>query len=221
MPWKLVFVPPSDTQSQIGGGAWLENIENWPKIPGSENKMLPLLTLRQEDFFPDRECLLGMAITVFISSRTDTKGFSASVARKMCVSDNQSRDSVLRGGHSAVLLHRVGQKELTPDIETPYIKKNGVKLLPFSKTEETDDLEDEINGIECSKKAGRPSWIQDEIYMDPKHYFFLQITEEDITSISLRHEGVFRGGIGYLFLKNGLNKLGDNAIAGEFFIQFS
>jgi len=84
-----------------------------------------------------------------------------------------------------------------------------------------EELEDLDCGVGISKILGRPAWLQDPLYESPRYYFLAQLTDSDIAKISPRHEGIFGGGIGYIFADNRAKKMNEGDLGGYFFVQFT
>lgn len=51
--------------------------------------------------------------------------------------------------------------------------------------------------------------------------FLAQLADADIAKVSPRHEGIFGGGIGYVFADNRAKKMKNADVGGYFFIQFT
>ena len=91
----------------------------------------------------------------------------------------------------------------------------------YTDQEETEEFEDDINGVYLSKVYGRPSWLQDEIFYIGKYRFAIQITEADLVRKNKDFEGIFDDGSLYVYLSKALRIMKDGDICGEAFIQFT
>lgn len=197
--------------SQIGGGAFVPEDFSWP-LDVLGNPMLPLLTIRQ-DLFLIPTLPNDLCVTVFICYGPQTNTINAF---RECAKNDEAQSPV----GIKVILHTDSMVEkFLPNKE--HYPKFYMKTRKFSDVEQKEDLEDEINGIYISKIFGRPSWVQDEIYLGPKYSFDIQITENDLVKLNGKYDGIFNDGSIYIYLLKSLRKLNPNAIAGEGFIQFT
>ncbi len=96
-----------------------------------------------------------------------------------------------------------------------------VPFIPLTPDQMQEELEDLDSGAGISKVLGRPAWLQDPLYESPRYYFLAQLTETDITKISPGHEGLFGGGIGYIFADNRAKKMKEGDLGGYFLTQFT
>lgn len=63
---QIILSEQDHNLGQIGGGAWLADLELWPKDPQTGQLMLPVITMTST--FLDVPFLSsGMALTVFVS----------------------------------------------------------------------------------------------------------------------------------------------------------
>lgn len=204
---------------QIGGGAWLNTIEQWPTDPDTGDLMLPVMMLTENalniQYLPE-----GMALTVFVSIQRSKDSFKRSSLRNITINQKSEFD-VLKKGYSKVLLHKRSSEEIFPETAKDLINKKYIDLQEFDDSDDAEEAEDDINGASISKVLGRPHWLQDLIPETPRYYFLAQITDYDIRTISPQHEGIFGNGMGYIFADNRAKKLDDGADGGYFFIQFT
>lgn len=216
---RIIFSDQNHSLGQIGGGAWLNDLSLWPKDPKTGKPMLPVVMLTSKflsvPFIPE-----GMAITVFVSVERSDGIFKRSSLREFTVHQQSEMDK-LKLGYSKVLLHSLASQELfTETLDIPITRKY-ITQQAFSAEEIAEELDDETSGAGLSKVLGRPCWLQDPLYENPRYYFLAQILDSDIGKISPQHEGLFAAGIGYVFADNRAKKLSEGADAGYFFIQFT
>lgn len=181
--------------------------------------MLPVIMMTSEflnvPFIPS-----GMAITVFISAERNDETYKRSSIRKLAV-HQQSDMEKSRFGHSKVLLHTLAPMELTPpDLFDP-IPRTYFTLQPLTDDQMKEELDDPESGVSISKVLGRPCWLQDPLYESPRYYFLAQLTDAAIAQISAHHEGLFGGGIGYVFADNRAKKMTEGDEVGYFVLQFT
>ncbi|MDV7696438.1 hypothetical protein N6B72_05840 [Chryseobacterium soli] len=216
---QIIFSEQNQNLGQIGGGAWLTDPALWPKDPKTGKLMMPLMTMTSSflsiPFIPS-----GMALTVFISVEKESNIYKHSSTRQFTVHQQSEMDK-LSLGYSKVLLHTLAEIELTPATLEDPIPKTYIAQQPLTSEQMEEELNDPDSGIGISKVLGRPCWLQDPLYESPRYYFITQLLDSDITKISPRHEGLFGGGIGYIFADNRAKKLQKGNEAGYFLVQFS
>ncbi|WP_313301879.1 hypothetical protein [Diaphorobacter sp.] len=213
----IEYCPDSSGNSsgQLGGGAYLAELNQWPRN-GYNVTMTPFLTIRASlfptSYLPQKSC-----ITVFLPYSIDR--YTIKDIRS-CTLNDQSQVKEFHGGAGKVVFHEENSAEIKPaEIETfPSFPLISREMTPL---EASEDLEDEISGLYGSKLLGRPSWIQDEIFMPEKYFFALQIIEADIVKLDKRYEGIFNDGALYLYLRQSLKKSNHGDVVGEVFIQFT
>lgn len=218
MAWnRLFFTDTDEGTGQLGGGAWLEDISLWPLNPDTREPMLPLLMINSTflaiPFLPE-----GMVATVFVSAKATSEGFSEALMQKYTVHQKDEL-SKLASGHAKVLLHRLSAEERFIEHMPPPITKKYIQLNEFTALDAELESEDDFNGAEFSKQLGRPCWLQGHIYEGSRYFFLAQLLESDIASVSPQHEGIFSGGMGYLFWDNRAKKLSEGSEGGYFLIQ--
>lgn len=216
---QIILSEHDSNLGQIGGGAWLTDIDLWPKNPQTGQLMLPVITMTPMfltvPFIPP-----GMAITVFISVERSNETYTRTSVRKLAV-HQQNEMEKLQLGHSCVLLHALAPSELKPATLIDPIPRRYIAQQPLSPEQMKDELEDLDCGADISKVLGRPAWLQDPLYENPRYYFLAQLTDADIAKASPRHEGIFGGGIGYIFADNRAKKMKEGDISGYFLVQFT
>lgn len=216
---KIIFSERDLGIGQIGGGARLDDIALWPKDPQTDQLMLPVLTMTS-NFLNTPFIPTGMALTVFVSVEREGGVYKRSSIRRLTV-HQQSEMEKLAQGHSKVLLHTLAPLELMPPTLEDPIPRSYIDLQPITAEQMTEELDDPDSGAGLSKVLGRPGWLQDPLNESPRYYFLTQILDADIAKISPRHEGLFAGGIGYVFADNRAKKMKEGDEAGYFFIQFT
>ena len=209
--------------SQLGGGAWLPCLDDWPVTPDTKEPLLPIMTIRP-DFFPTvRFKSPDLALTIFVSVEYTGHGYDRfydGQARKFAANDRYQFKALVPG-YARIILHPVGPKELFAQTDFPYIPKHAMAVRSFTNEEIEEELADPDMGLDASKFLGRPAWLQDPIYEGPKHSFEIQIRESDIMAVSPEHEGIFHEGTGYVFIANNLNRLDSLSEGGIFIVQFT
>ncbi|MBD8096807.1 hypothetical protein IFR08_19970 [Pseudomonas fluorescens] len=216
---QIILSEQDHSLGQVGGGAWLKDLALWPKDPQTGQLMLPVMmmtsTFLSVPFIPP-----GMALTVFVSVERNDETYARSSVRKLAV--HQQREmQTLQAGHSRVLLHTLASAELTPATLADPIPRRYIAQQPLTPEQMEEELEDVECGVGISKVLGRPAWLQDPLYENPRYYFLAQLTDADIAKLSARHEGIFGGGIGYVFADNRAKKMKEGEIGGYFLVQFS
>lgn len=213
----IEYHPISDGNfsAQIGGGAYLAALNQWPRN-GSNVQMAPFLTIR-ESLFPTPFIPKGSCITVFLPYSAGKYKINGI---RSCTLNDQSQVREFKGGAGKVVLHKENSEEINP-AEIQMFPSFPLISREMTSLEKSKDLDDEISGLYASKLLGRPSWIQDEIFMPEKYFFALQIIEEDIVKLDKRYEGIFNDGALYLYLRQSLKKSNHGDIVGEVFIQFT
>lgn len=216
---QIVLSEEDHDLGQIGGGAWLTSLDLWPKAPQTGQFMLPVITMTSTflrvPFLPP-----GMALTVFVCVERNDDTCTRPSARKLAV-HQQTEMEKLQLGHSCVLLHTLASSELKPAMLVDPIPRNYIAQQPLTPDQMQEELEDLDSGAGISKVLGRPAWLQDPLYESPRYYFLAQLTETDITKISPGHEGLFGGGIGYIFADNRAKKMKEGDLGGYFLTQFT
>ena len=216
---QIILSEQDHNLGQIGGGAWLTDLALWPKDPQTGQLMLPVITMTST--FLDVPFLSsGMALTVFVSVERTDETYTRSSVRKLTV-HQQSEMEKLQLGHSQVLLHALATSELTPAALVDPIPRTYIAQQPFTPEQMEEELEDVDSGAGISKALGRPAWLQDPLYESPRYYFLAQLSDADIAKISPSHEGIFGGGIGYVFADNRAKKLKEGDVGGYFLVQFT
>lgn len=155
---------------QIGGGAWLTDLDLWPKDPQTGQLMLPVMTMTSTfldvPFIPAE-----MALTVFICVERKDENYTRSSVRQLAV-HQQSEMEKLKFGRSCVLLHTLATTELTPSALVDLIPRTYIPQQPLTPKEMEEELEDLECGAGISKALGRPAWLQDPLNESPRYYFF-------------------------------------------------
>ncbi|ANI63313.1 hypothetical protein [Pseudomonas sp. GR 6-02] len=216
---QIILSEKDHNLGQIGGGARLTDIDLWPKDPTKGHLMLPVLMMTS-DFLSTSFIPSGMALTVFVSVEREGDTYKRSSLRQLTV-HQQSEMEKLAQGHSKVLLHTLAPFELMPPTLEDPIPRSYIAQQPLTDEQMTEELEDPDCGASISKILGRPGWLQDPLYESPRYYFLAQILDADIAKISPRHEGLFGGGIGYVFADNRAKKMKEGDEAGYFLVQFT
>lgn len=211
--FPLVFGGCESGSCFLGGEALID-VGLWP-VSDEGAPMVPLLTITNELFLiptlNENQC-----VTVFAPLRRD--GVSISATRKMCVNDSSQLEEASRVGLKAVLHEKVSSNSSAAGHVLPkiFIARRDATLM--EQKEEIDGVGGAFFG---SKLFGSPAWLQDPIDLPPKYAFTLQLSEQDLRASSPSYDGLFRDGLLYLFLRQGLKrgKVGENA--GVAFIQFT
>jgi hypothetical protein len=181
--------------------------------------MLPLMTMTSTflnvPFIPPE-----MALTVFICIERDDTIYMRSSVRELAV-HQQDEMGKLKLGHSCVLLHKLATSELTPPHLADPIRRAYIVQEPLTPDQLESELEDLDCGAGISKALGRPAWLQDPLYEEPRYYFLAQLIDADIAKLSPRHEGIVGGGIGYIFSDNRAKKMKEGDVCGYFLVQFT
>ena len=216
---KIILSGQDHNLGQIGGGAWLTDIDLWPKDPKTGQLMLPVMMMTPTflcvPFIPPE-----MALTVFASVERNDETYTRSSLRQLTI-HQQSEMEKLKAGHSCVLLHTLAASELKPTALINPIPRTYIAQQPLTPEQMEEELEDLDCGAGISKVLGRPAWLQDPLYENPRYYFLAQLTDADIAKISPSHEGIFGGGIGYVFADNRAKKMKEGNMGGYFFVQFT
>ncbi|UPK80209.1 hypothetical protein LW139_15490 [Proteus vulgaris] len=199
----------------IGGGAYLENIADWP-MDNNKRPMFPFISL-EKNFFPTNAFPDHMMITVFLPLPKKNI-FSINYFRD--ISLNLNIDNIdIKKLSAKVLIHRKGTNELIIPNEFA-LPKGFINLKSLSSDELKEEIEDEINGIEISKQFGRPAWLQDQININSRYHFITQINETDLKNFNKAYENIFNDGMGYIFLDYKIKNTNKTSNAGFFFIQY-
>lgn len=215
--YKIKISPKDEGIGQLGGGAWLERLEDWPRSQENGSFMLPLISF-DSAFFPTFVIAPDYRITVFVPAPEDGT-FSTEYGEGL--SHNFGHTPLDPSKLSAkMLLHKTGAEELCPD-STFLLPKGYLSLEEL--TDEEFDLEnlDEVNGIELSKRHLRAHWLRDMIKISPRYHLVCQLNELDLVEFHQAYKGIFNAGIGYVYLDYRIKKLDDLAEAGFFFIQYT
>ena len=216
---QIILSGQDHNYGQIGGGAWLTDLDLWPKDPQTGQLMLPVMTITSTfltvPFIPS-----GMALTVFLSVDRNDESYTRASIRNLAV-HQQGEMEKLQLGKSCVLLHTLASSELTPATLVDLIPRMYIAQQPLTSEQMKEELEDLDCGVGISKILGRPARLQDPLYESPRYYFLAQLTDSDIAKISPRHEGIFGGGIGYIFADNRAKKMNEGDLGGYFFVQFT
>lgn len=216
---QIIFTEHDQGLGQIGGSAWLTSLDLWPKDSETGQFMLPVVmitsTFLTVPFIPP-----GMAITVFVSTEYGRDAIKRSSVRKLAV-HQQCEMEKLKLGHSYVLLHELASGEINASDIIEVMPRAYIALQPLAPKQMEEELDDPDCGIGVSKALGRPAWLQDPLYESPRYYFLAQILDSDIAKISPRHEGIFGGGIGYIFADSRAKKMQAAGAAGYFLVQFT
>jgi hypothetical protein len=216
--FSLNFSNLTRSESQLGGGAWLKDIVEWPVAEDTEKPLTPLLTVRQS-LFVVPTLPGGMVVTVFIPCERSEGQFKASTVRKFTANDTKQFE-LLRLAGARVLLHEEGDIELFKD-DCQALPRYSISASKFTEQEMAEENEDDYVGVLRSKLFGRPGWLQDELFLPPKLSFSLQLFESDLRKADHAYDGIFRDGAGYLFLSQNLKKLKPRSEAGVFVAQFT
>jgi hypothetical protein len=216
--FSLHFRHGAEDQSQVGGGAWLEDLTHWPMTPDAGRPLVPVLTLRQSIFvaptIPEE-----MAVTVFAPIEHDNGQFKASGVRRFAANDTNELNRHAETDVS-VLLHKLGDTELFAD-KCPFMPKYSMFREKFTENEMAEENEDDYVGVLRSKLFGRPGWLQDEVFPPAQFVFCLQLFEDDLRKADAAFDGLFRGGAAYLFLNQSLKRMPRGKQCGMFFAQFT
>lgn len=216
---QIILSEQDHNLGQIGGGAWLTDLDLWPKDPKTGQLMLPVMTMTSTflnvPFIPPE-----MALTVFICVERNDETYTRSSVRQLTV-HQQNEMEKLKLGHSCVLLHKLAPSELTPPQLADPIPRAYIAQEPLTPEQMEEELEDLDCGAGISKVLGRPAWLQDPLYESPRYFFLAQLIDADIAKISPRHEGIFGGGIGYVFSDNRAKKMKEGDVGGYFLVQFT
>lgn len=216
---QIILSEQDHNLGQIGGGAWLTDLVLWPKDPKTGQLMLPVMMMTPAflgvPFIP-----AGMALTVFVCAVRNGETYTRSSVRQLTV-HQQSEMEKLKLGHSCVLLHTLATSELTPTTLVDPIPRTYIAQQPLTPEQMEEELEDLECGAGISKVLGRPAWLQDPLYESPRYYFLAQLIDADIAKISPSHEGIFGGGIGYIFADNRAKKMKEGDMGGYFLVQFT
>ena len=217
----LKLTPDSKPLSSFFGGLpHLADAAQWPTCPATGEPQLHLLTLGP-DFFFTPTIGEGYALSVFVSFDFAPDSPHLSIPRELAI--NLPEQAANAGnGYSRVLLHQPGAAP-TPAPSAAYraLPQCAIERPAFSAEEVKAEVATPGQGLDVSKFGGIPGWLQDDIFLGPKFGYLLQLSELDIRKVSPDHAGLFRDGLGYLFLNRNSRKLTPPAEAGHFFIQFS
>lgn len=202
---------------QIGGGAWVEDMEHWPMDQLGGRPMVPLWSITPV-FFPVPQIAENVRITVFVPATDEPRSWHEASEQLLVRSGKLNPQSTRL--HAKVLLH--------PQAAQPYIP-NGVDVLPEGylglepMTDEELNLETRhlFKGAAMSKQLGREHWLQEQVVVSPRYFFAGQLLEADLVKWDAAYTGIFGGGIGYLFLDYRIKQVTDYADAGIFFIQYA
>lgn len=219
-PNKIVFSDQDAGLGQVGGGAFLEDIALWPRVPDTGQLMTPLMTL-SERFLPEDFVPKGMAISVFIAVKERDGYFNESVQRRYTAHQQSELQEVIERGYSRVILHTLSKEALLPSSETMTLPSQFIHFRAMSEEELAEEVQEEDCGLELSKPQGRAGWLQDPIFPPEHHSLLMQLSEYDIAQWSPAHEGLFVDGIGYLYLDERVRQGQQGDEAGYFFIQFT
>ena len=205
----------------FGGGAWIEDTKDWPRIPFSERYMTHLMSIFSNimgDSFDSNYC-----ISVFISYELDKDGYpKVSLSDKYVVHTQDDLTKFKEEGFTKVIITKkrissIKEKFSEHVLPTIYIDKRN-----FTK-EENDSYDEEFEnsgmGIDGSTLLTNPYFEQDVIKFPMSEDILLQIDEWDLVDIYPELKGIFQTGLGYLFLNKNYKKKKNGEIIGDFFIQ--
>jgi hypothetical protein len=213
--FSIQFGSPTLNQSQFGGGAWLESEQHWPRSRSTGKPMMPLLTLRQSLFIVPT-INDDTAVTVFVPIELEADGFKSSAVRRFTANDTKQLTAL----ESDSAVHKLGITELMlPD--TFSLPKLGMTKQKFNEDDMNQENEDDYVGALRSKLFGRPGWLQDELFFEPRYSFCLQVFEDELRAAESSLDGIFRGGAAYVFLDQRLKRLATNSKCGLCIAQFT
>ena len=212
--------PIASQKAYLGGLPLLDDCKSWPTCPKTGQPQLLLLTLKPNFFFiptiKSDEC-----ISVFVSYDYSKGGGNLALTRELAITSNDDTNKV-KNGFARVILHKMASTPCPmPTNDYPILKEKSIELEKFSDDEAKEEVAEPGRGTEISKFVGIPGWLQDDITFGMKFGYLLQVNEIDISRISPAHEGIFREGVGYLFLNRNSKKLNSPCEVGYFFIQFT
>lgn len=207
----------SDSESYIGGEPLVSDISQIPMVPHTNEKQVLLLTLSY-DFFKIPILKEDEVLSIFISCGNDF----INITRALAVNDNNQSTNLKGEKYATVLIHK--KSSPITDKNLRVLPKSFISTEPFTPTELKEETSLPGSGSEYSKLNGIPGWLQDNVFIEPKYQYWLQLNESDLVKISKEYENLFRDGIGYLFLNRNIKKMNitfEPLEAGIFFIQFT
>jgi hypothetical protein len=213
-------ISTKETTTYLGGLPHLDTSTIWPLCPSTGQPQLHLMTLGP-DFFFIPTINAGYSLSVFVSFDYEQRGNNIALPREFAINDTQQVNKV-KQGFCQVLLHKTGLlPAAAPSPNYLPLPKCSIDKSPFSLQELKEETTIPGSGLDVSKFGGIPGWLQDDISLGPKFSYLLQVSEYDIRLLSPEHEGLFRGGLGYLYLNRNIRKLTETYEAGHFFVQFT
>lgn len=213
---KINIIRQDQGIGQVGGGAWLDSLSDWPVCQENGAFMVPLFSFSSA-FFPTPMIPSDFMVTVFLPPLVDG-GFSLEYSKR--ISHNSSDNPLdLSKLPTKVMLHKKASEELYPD-SSALLPKGYLSFEEMNDEEFDKEIEDEVNGIEISKLMGRAHWLQDLIRITPRYTLLSQFNEMDLVKFSPAFKGIFNQGIGYVFMDYRIKKLNALDDAGFFFTQY-
>jgi uncharacterized membrane protein len=205
------------SNSYIGGYNEYIHSDFIPVIPGTNEKQFLLLTLTDK-FFKSPVIKEDEVLSVFISKSEN----SINITRHLAVNGKDQINN-LSAGYAKVF---ISKKVNSPQAQgsDSALPKFYLHTEQFTDAELAEETEVPGSGSEYTKLNGLPGWLQDNIFIDIKYQYWLQLNEYDVRKLDKTYDDIFRGGIGYLFLSRNIKKLNVTSTpqeAGFFFIQFT
>jgi len=191
----------------------LSDPKDWPLYPPTGKPLLLVASIVGDFLTPEFPTLLvptGFCLSVFCVF--DPNDFDTTVS--LMVHDDQDFPNLASGGRM-VLLHKASAQPCAAPADAPPtipMKKMSLQLIPDG---DHNFKQPDTGDIHC-KVGGKGGWGQEPVQLDGMHYV-LQLTETALGGGKHAHNGLFEGGVAFLFLKDPMS-LGET---GTFFIQFT
>lgn len=197
--FKIVTESEENLYPKVGGGVFMPDSIAWP-LDDSGHPMLHLLTMQSNDVnkFVANALPLNHFLSVFIPYKKGEIEYVIDLARK--------------NGIAKVYAYEATTK-LRQECITPLLPAKSMEIY-----ETDDDEEDEFSDEVDDKIGGHGIWLQNRIEIAGK-FFLLQLLGATINRNWPSHNGIFMGGVGYLFVSN---TQGCPALeVGEFKLQYT
>ncbi|NDV68301.1 hypothetical protein [Dysgonomonas sp. 25] len=205
----------------LGGLPWIENIEDWPKIPSSEKYMTHFMTIFSNisgDSFNSDCC-----ISVFISYDLDKDKYpKPSLSDKYTVHNQADLIRFKEYGYTKVIITKKRDAPILDNMSEYSLPVLYVEKRNFTNEEnEAYDKEFENSGmgLDGSTLMTNPYFEQDAIQFPMSEDILLQVDEWDLNDIFPDYKDIFQSGLAYLYLNKNYKKKQMGETVGCFFTQ--
>lgn len=127
--------------------------------------------------------------------------------------DVENTIDLARKDGTAKVLRYIPEMALRQEFSMPLLPAKAIDIFE-TDDEEEDEFSDEID----NKIGGHGIWLQNRIEL-PGKTFLLQVLGATVNENWRSHQGIFMGGVGYLFLNDEQNSV--DSVAGDFKLQYT